>query len=81
MVDEDWNADVTVIAGVVQAHDAWEEITTRGLTIGRLEFVGAAHYVLQGLSEEYNATAELVRHFTARMDRYEKRLFNLRPAG
>jgi hypothetical protein len=72
MVEEDWEADLGVIAGVVQSHDAWDEITNRGLTIGRLGFVGAAHYVLQGLAQEYNATAELVRHFTGRMDRYEK---------
>jgi hypothetical protein len=77
MVDEDWQADVAVIAGVVQANSAWDEITTRALTIGRLGYVGAAHYVLQGLAQEYSATAELVRHFTGRMDTYEELMLKL----
>jgi len=71
MVQPEWEADVEMIAAYMESHNAWDEISKHALTLGRLSFVGAAHYVLQGLAAEHNQTAEIVRDFVKKMDRCE----------
>jgi hemerythrin-like domain-containing protein len=80
MVQTEWEADVEIIAAYTEAHDAWDEVFMRSLTLGRLSFVGAAHYVIQGLAAEHNQAAEIVRHFVKKMDRCEALMENLTEA-
>ena len=80
MVNAEWEADCQVIAGVVESHNSWEEITRCGLILGRLSFTGAANYVIQGLSAEYNQAAEIVRHFGKKMDKCEDMIEEVRRA-
>jgi hypothetical protein len=80
MVQTEWEADVEIIAAYTEAHDAWDEVSMRSFTLGRLSFVGAAHYVIQGLAAEHNQAAEIVRHFVKKMDRCEALMENLTEA-
>lgn len=80
MVQTEWEADIEIIAAYTESHDAWEEISKRALTLGRLSFLGAAHYVIQGLAAEHNQAAEIVRHFVKKMDRCQTQMENLTEA-
>jgi len=80
MVQTEWEADVEIIAAYTEAHDAWDKVSMRALTLGRLSFVGAVHYVIQGLAAEHNQATKIVRHFVKKMDRCETLMENLTEA-